>query len=132
MNGEVLNPGNVARRIARELSEKYPDAQVDFYVDPQGLNKPHLRRGPIAQILPVFVKLCESVPRAWMQYEPDHPYGLVIKLVAHCGCPSESCSRMCQRYRERPKAFLTLTKVGSEEVLVGGYTPVNGDAATQA
>lgn len=121
MEGEFNDMNAVATRMAYELMTRFPDALVDMYWDPRNNQRPRQFSGPIKQVIPVLQRFCCSLPRAWIKFEPDHPYGMVLRIVGHCDCPSKDCKRMCKRFRDRPEALLTLTRVGAHDVSIGGY-----------
>lgn len=121
MRGEYKDVGKVIERIAAELLARYPDARAELFLDERGPLKPRKSEGALAELLPALVEFCKEMPRAWVLFEPAHPYGIVSKVVGHCHCPNGGCKTACTRYYERPRALLTLTRVGTDEVKVGGY-----------
>jgi hypothetical protein len=121
MQGEVADMTGAARWIAEQLLWHFPDAEAELFLDPRGPFHPMKHRGPLKDVLPFFTDFCSKMPRAWVNYQPDHPYGIVSKIVGHCNCPNGQCKHFCARYDERPHAMLTITRIGKNDILLGGY-----------
>lgn len=108
--------------MAEQLRFQFPDALAELFLDERGPFRPRQHKGRLEELLPLFVEFCSRLPRAWIRYEPNHPYGIVSKVIGHCDCPPGNCKTQCQHYDERPHALLTITKNGDSEVLLGGST----------
>ncbi len=121
MKGEFADVAGTVTWIAEQLLWHFPDAEAELFLDPRGEFHPKEHRGDLSKLLPLFTRFCSEMPRAWVNYEPDHPYGIVSKVVGHCSCPNGQCKTICRRYDERPHAILTITRIGKKEILLGGY-----------
>jgi hypothetical protein len=119
--GEVRRVKELVQKIAVDLQQRYPDADADFYFGCCANPRPQRTTGTLQTVVGQFESSCSTFPGAWVCYKPDHPYGLVVKVVGHCGRPSEQCARMCRNYLERPCSMLVLTRVGTKRIEVGSY-----------
>lgn len=121
MRGEFADVGWAVTWIGEQVLWNFPGAEGDLFLDERGPFHPKRHHGEIKILVPLYVDFCSKMTHAWVSYEPDHPYGIVSKVVGHCDCPYPDCGRHCRKYDERPHALLTITKAGPREYLLGGY-----------
>jgi hypothetical protein len=121
MRGEVADTERAARRIAAILVKRFPKARACLFITPGGSNGVRQIEGPLEEILPVMGKFLGQLGRAWINLNPDHPYGMVCRALGHCKCPFEGCQHGCTKYYERPRALLTLLRTQQEDVRIGGH-----------
>ncbi|MBI2435746.1 MAG: hypothetical protein HYV26_23060 [Candidatus Hydrogenedentes bacterium] len=117
--GEFPNVTEVFGQIAADMLLRFPEAEGEFFFDRCGDVSPHSYRGPLKAILSAMSQYCGTFPGAWISYNPEHPYGHVVKVVGHCGKKRDECARLCGGFRERPRASILLTRVGARELLMG-------------
>ncbi|MCP4639144.1 MAG: hypothetical protein GY851_01855 [bacterium] len=120
MDGEYTDMTAVAKALGYSLCKHFDHAAGRLFLDPRNSSRPMEYVGTVRQLVTPFCAFCSKLKRAWVSYDPGHPYGMVAKVVGHCGCLQEDCERCCSRYYDRPRAILILTKVDDLELAIGG------------
>lgn len=106
--GECKSVRVMAQKIAADLQRRFPDAEAELYVGSLVDAKPTATFGTIQSVLARFCEMTKDYAEAWVRYHPEHPEGVVVKMVGHCGRRTGACDWECRHYQERSRAVIAL------------------------
>ena len=120
--GKIIakDPKRAAAHIYAELTARYPQGVFEAFLHAKGdLHEWH-ETGALSTLMPRIIRFCAEFPEAVIQFDPEHPYGIVSVITCDCSeVDASPCAEKCKGPKEHPKAFLRLVNDGLHDVVVG-------------
>lgn len=104
-------------KLSGDLRARFSDDKITLF-RAQFDGKSQMTSGSLDNVIKAFEVYCRRFNQAAIQFDPENPYGIIVKLSCNCR-ERQACGAGCSRDKLRPKTMIFLELHNGEDRRVG-------------